>query len=247
MKHSSFDQALNRVQLKKILQPSLLKMISYRHITPKRRMLSLVAVKTLSFWIPWITKLQRKHMSLSRLHRLLKQMVHSLIMKVVPSIFTRFHIPTNKYIKESWKWLLQMKTLLSQSGNGQDHHPEELLRRTLKTHFRNLQEYQNRYWLITCVWTASSFHGSHIATAAVLTAMHANINVSEPKPLQDEDSPLSYTMEGYKGIPPDSAIPFFGRRDGIPVQSVNKYQEEVGGLIQKEIPGSNYSEWNQNQ
>jgi NADH-quinone oxidoreductase subunit G len=67
--------------------------------------------------------------------------------------------------------------------------------------------------------------------------MLANIRVSEPKPLQDEDSPLSFTMEGYQGIPPFSMVPFFWAPGWNSVQSVNKYQQEPGGPLRKENPG----------
>jgi len=63
------------------------------------------------------------------------------------------------------------------------------------------------------------------------TAMLANIQVSEPKPPEDTESPLSYTMEGYRGIPPAPLTPFFWSPGWNSVQSVNKYQEEVGGPI----------------
>ena len=69
------------------------------------------------------------------------------------------------------------------------------------------------------------------------TAMLANLAVSEPKPLQDEDSPLSYTMEGYQGMPPSSMIPFFWAPGWNSVQSVNKYQQEVGGALRGGDPG----------
>jgi NADH-quinone oxidoreductase subunit G len=63
------------------------------------------------------------------------------------------------------------------------------------------------------------------------TAMLANINVSEPKPPEDRDTPLSYTMEGYKGMPPAALIPFFWAPGWNSVQSVNKYQKEVGAAL----------------
>lgn len=69
------------------------------------------------------------------------------------------------------------------------------------------------------------------------TAMHANINVSESKPPVDTDSPLSYTMEGLRGIPPSSMIPFFWSPGWNSVQSVNKYQEEVGAALKGGNPG----------
>jgi NADH-quinone oxidoreductase subunit G len=69
------------------------------------------------------------------------------------------------------------------------------------------------------------------------TAMNAGINVSEPKPPEDPDSSLSYTMEGYRGQPPSSLIPFFWSPGWNSVQSVNKYQEEVGGHLKGGDPG----------
>jgi NADH-quinone oxidoreductase subunit G len=69
------------------------------------------------------------------------------------------------------------------------------------------------------------------------TAMTANISVSEPKPPEDPDSPLSYTMEGLRAIPPSSMIPFFWAPGWNSVQSVNKYQEEVGAALRGGDPG----------
>jgi NADH-quinone oxidoreductase subunit G len=69
------------------------------------------------------------------------------------------------------------------------------------------------------------------------TAMLANINVSEPKPPEDSDSPLSYTMEGSRELPPSAAIPFFWSPGWNSVQSVNKYQEEVGAALRGGDPG----------
>ncbi len=69
------------------------------------------------------------------------------------------------------------------------------------------------------------------------TAMLANLNVSEPKPPHDDDSPLSFSMEGYRGIPPSSAIPFFWSPGWNSVQAVVKYQEEPGGSLLGGDPG----------
>ncbi len=69
------------------------------------------------------------------------------------------------------------------------------------------------------------------------TAMHANVNVSEPKPFDDPDSPLTFTMEGYSGEPPSSLIPYFWSPGWNSVQSINKYQIEVGGPLHGGDPG----------
>lgn len=69
------------------------------------------------------------------------------------------------------------------------------------------------------------------------TSQLANLNVSEPKPPEDPDSPLSYTMEGFHGQPPSSLIPYFWAPGWNSVQSVNKYQAEVGGSLRDSDPG----------
>jgi NADH-quinone oxidoreductase subunit G len=69
------------------------------------------------------------------------------------------------------------------------------------------------------------------------TAMTADVSVSEPKPPVDTDSPLSYTMEGLRALPPSSMIPFFWSPGWNSVQSVNKYQEEVGEELKGGNPG----------
>ncbi len=76
------------------------------------------------------------------------------------------------------------------------------------------------------------------------TAMHADVNVSEPKPPVDPDSPLSFTMEGYRGEPPSSMIPFFWYPGWNSVQSINKYQIEVGGPLHGGDPGRRLFERN---
>lgn len=63
------------------------------------------------------------------------------------------------------------------------------------------------------------------------TAEDANINVSEPKPPVDPNSALSYTMEGFTGVPPAPIIPFYWTPGWNSVQAINKYQIEVGGSL----------------
>ncbi len=63
------------------------------------------------------------------------------------------------------------------------------------------------------------------------TAMHADIMLHEPKPPDDADSPLSFSMEGYEGIPPAALVPRFWAPGWNSVQSLNKFQSEVGGPL----------------
>jgi NADH-quinone oxidoreductase subunit G len=63
------------------------------------------------------------------------------------------------------------------------------------------------------------------------TAMLVNINVSEPKPPEDPDSPLSFSMEGTPDKPPAALIPFFWSPGWNSIQATNTYQKEVGGPL----------------
>jgi NADH-quinone oxidoreductase subunit G len=68
--------------------------------------------------------------------------------------------------------------------------------------------------------------------------MHANINVSEPKPPDDPDSPLSFSMEGYPDQPPSALIPFFWSPGWNSIQATNFYQKEVAGPLRGGDPGA---------
>jgi NADH-quinone oxidoreductase subunit G len=143
--------------------------------------------------------------------------------------FYQVFVPSNNYIKESWKWIGQMKALQTQAGNGQQHHPDELLAKleTAMPQFKGIAQVAPQHDF--------RVHGQLIPREphrfSGRTAIMASINVSEPKPLKDDDSPLTFTMEGYKGIPPGPVVPFFWSPGWNSVQSVTKYQEEVGGPL----------------
>jgi NADH-quinone oxidoreductase subunit G len=69
------------------------------------------------------------------------------------------------------------------------------------------------------------------------TSILANINVSEPEPPHDPDSPLSFTMEGASQQPPAALIPFFWTPGWNSIQAVNKYQHEIAAELEGGDPG----------
>jgi NADH-quinone oxidoreductase subunit G len=69
------------------------------------------------------------------------------------------------------------------------------------------------------------------------TAMLAEGSVHEPKPPEDPDSPLAFSMEGYLGAPPPPLIPRYWAPAWNSVQALNKLQEEVGGPLRGGDPG----------
>lgn len=69
------------------------------------------------------------------------------------------------------------------------------------------------------------------------TAMLANIAVSEPKPVTDDESIFSTTMEGERQLPPSPLTPFYWWPGWNSVQALNHYQRETGGLLKGEAGG----------
>jgi NADH-quinone oxidoreductase subunit G len=63
------------------------------------------------------------------------------------------------------------------------------------------------------------------------TSMRANLSVHEPKPPDDLDTALSFSMEGFKGRPPASLIAHYWAPGWNSVQSLNKFQAEVAGPL----------------
>jgi NADH-quinone oxidoreductase subunit G len=67
--------------------------------------------------------------------------------------------------------------------------------------------------------------------------MRAQISVHEPKPPEDPDTPLVFSMEGIQGSVPPSLIPLFWAPGWNSIQSTNKFQSEVGGPLTGGDPG----------
>ncbi|MGH9738816.1 MAG: NADH-quinone oxidoreductase subunit NuoG [Candidatus Acidiferrales bacterium] len=70
------------------------------------------------------------------------------------------------------------------------------------------------------------------------TSILASINVSEPKPPRDPDSPLSFTMEGTSEQPPAALLPFFWTPGWNSIQAVNKFQTEIAAALEGGDPGA---------
>jgi NADH-quinone oxidoreductase subunit G len=70
------------------------------------------------------------------------------------------------------------------------------------------------------------------------TSMYAHIDVREPKPPSDADSPMAYTMEGLLTPPPPALIPRFWSPGWNSDQSMNRFQIEVGGPLRGGDPGT---------
>lgn len=69
------------------------------------------------------------------------------------------------------------------------------------------------------------------------TSMLANITVHEPKPPEDPDTALAFSMESDPQPAPAQMLPFFWAPGWNSIQSVNKFQSEIGGHLRGGDPG----------
>jgi NADH-quinone oxidoreductase subunit G len=148
--------------------------------------------------------------------------------------FLKVFVPEGM-IQESWRWLraAQRKATGEEGSRGWSFDQEtDLLSQALPA-FAPLRELGPR----------ADFR---IAGAKVprephrysgRTSMHADLNVSEPKPPEDPDTPMSFSMEGFKGKPPATLIARYWSPGWNSVHALNKFQSEVGGPLRGGDPG----------
>jgi NADH-quinone oxidoreductase subunit G len=63
------------------------------------------------------------------------------------------------------------------------------------------------------------------------TAMNAHENLHEPRPPEDPDAPLAYSMEGFDGIPPSGLVTRYHAPGWNSVQALMRYQASPGGPL----------------
>ncbi|WEK21157.1 MAG: NADH-quinone oxidoreductase subunit NuoG [Candidatus Pedobacter colombiensis] len=149
--------------------------------------------------------------------------------------FFQVFVPKNENLRESWRWLDEFRQFKMGTNLEALTDPGNLLAKMAKL----MPQFKG----VETAMPATNFRidGQKIPREphrySGRTAMLANINVSEPKPPEDPDSALSFTMEGYKGIPPAPLTPFFWAPGWNSGQSVNKYQIEIGGPLKGEDQG----------
>lgn len=149
--------------------------------------------------------------------------------------FFQVFMPSNTAIQESWKWLLKIQAAQTGVINEGVYHSEDVLARTeqLLPQFAGIADSApHRDFRINGQALPREPH-----RYSGRTAMLSNLAVSEPKPKQDNDSPFTFTMEGYSGMPPSPLIPFFWSPGWNSIQAVNKYQQEPGGSLKNEQAG----------
>jgi NADH-quinone oxidoreductase subunit G len=139
------------------------------------------------------------------------------------------------FMQESWRWLREI-SLAAGHDRMQDWHNVTGIRAAMATELKLFAGLES-------VTPPGDFRiaGQKIPRephrSSGRTAMQANLSVHEPKPPEDPDSPMSFSMEGYPGKPPSSLVPFFWAPSWNSVQATAKFQQEVGGELRGGDPG----------
>ena len=137
-------------------------------------------------------------------------------------------------VQESWRWLAQLRAATHRNGDAWESLDDIL--HAMASAIPSLAP----------AIEAAPLSSYRIAGARVprepqrysgRTAMLANIDVSEPKPPEDVDTPLSFTMEGTTRQPPAALIPFFWSPGWNSIQAVNQYQTEIAAALEGGDPG----------
>ncbi|MCL4302222.1 MAG: NADH-quinone oxidoreductase subunit NuoG [Anaerolineae bacterium] len=142
--------------------------------------------------------------------------------------FYQVFVPTGD-IQESWRWLRDMR-------GGLDW-------RNLDDVVAALAEAHSQLAPVRDLAPPAGFRiaGERIARQphrfSGRTAMVAHLTIHEPKPPDDPDSPLAFSMEGYIYQPPPPLVPRFWAPGWNSIQAVNKFQDEVGGPLRGGDPG----------
>jgi NADH-quinone oxidoreductase subunit G len=132
---------------------------------------------------------------------------------------------SSENVCESWRWLLDAGKQFDQEKFTGMHSLEDV--------HQLLEQEQPQFSGVSRAGLPAGFrmNGQKIPREphrySGRTSMFANRSVSEARPPRDEDSPLSFTMEGYRGNPTVAASAFYWSPGWNSVQSVNKFRNEL--------------------
>ena len=138
-------------------------------------------------------------------------------------------------IRESWRWVTELMQMARHGLSGKWQVLDDVI--------ASLSTSQARFAPISRLAPPASFriNGQRVPRQphrySGRTSMNAAVNVNEPKPPDDPDTPMSFSMEGFKGQPPAALVTHYWAPGWNSVQSLNKFQQEVGGLMKEDEPG----------
>ncbi|TVR45391.1 MAG: NADH-quinone oxidoreductase subunit NuoG [Puniceicoccaceae bacterium] len=140
-------------------------------------------------------------------------------------------LPPTDPVAESWRWLGHL-------------HPDEA--RALRSQEAMLIAIAAEFPFLAGAREAAPSATFRLNGAAVprssrrfsgRTAIHAHLSVHEPKPPEDSEAPLTFSMEGTTTAPPAALVTHYWAPGWNSVQALNKFQDEVGGPNRGGDPG----------
>ncbi len=148
--------------------------------------------------------------------------------------FFQVFVPEGE-VKPGWSWLMELAQAAGRNELATLASPDDLLAALARAVpvFAPLPEH-----LPTAAFRVNGEKVPRQSPrASGRTAVQADVTVHEPKPPADPDSPLAFSMEGYPQQPPSALITRFWAPGWNSVQSLNKFQSEVGGALTGGDPG----------
>lgn len=134
-------------------------------------------------------------------------------------------LPIDEPVAESWRWLMELIKLTGTNKYGWNRFDDVVNAMTENipelSGIKKLPDSRFRVQNEKVARQTMRFSGR--------TAITADIEVSEPKPPEDKDNPLKFSMEGFKGRPPASLIPYYWSPGWNSAQAVNKYLDKPNG------------------
>jgi len=142
---------------------------------------------------------------------------------------------TQDELKESWRWLRDVTLSAGYKDFKEWHNLDEVIGAINRevAAFRNINEAapNSRFRIAGLKMSRASVRYSG------RTAVRAHEGVNEPKPPEDPDTPFSFTMEGFSGFKPPGLTNLLWAPRWNSVQSLTRFQEEIGGPLRGGDPG----------
>ncbi len=148
--------------------------------------------------------------------------------------FSQVFQPDND-IQAGWKWIHDIMKAIGHEGGGR--------RKAFDAMIQEMISSLPLFAPIKDIGPSADFriHGMKVPRQphrySGRTAILAQKSVHEPKPPEDADSALAFSMEGYEGRPPASLLSRYWYPGWNSVQALNKFQQEVGGPLTDGDPG----------
>lgn len=137
-------------------------------------------------------------------------------------------LPEDEFIKDKWRHIAEIIRIVDDNPDNHWHHFDDVV--------KSLTAAYPAFSSLSGVMPDSSFRISgqkiprQMPRFSGRTAIGADVNVHEQRPPEDPDSALSFSMEGFEGVPASSLTPYYWSPGWNSPQAITKYLDEPGGV-----------------